>query len=85
MFAFAPDVKLVVATSRRPESGTFRTDIALTIGENKENAKMWVSQGRKIPTSRELNDLSKDALAENRSKLDLKNAPATGNPNARLP
>ncbi len=85
MFAFGPDVKLVVGDFKETGiPGLLETDIALTIGENKENAKMWVSKDGKFLLRGELNDMSKDALAENRSKLDLKNAPATGNPNGSI-
>jgi protein-disulfide isomerase len=85
MFAFGPDVKLVVGDFKETGiPGLLETDIALTIGENKENAKMWLSKDGKFLLRGELNDMSKDALAENRSKLDLKNAPATGNPNGSI-
>ncbi len=85
MFAFGPDVKLAVGDFRETGiPGLLETDIALTISENKENAKMWVSKDGKFLLRGELNDMSKDALAENRSKLDLKNAPATGNPNGSI-
>jgi len=85
MFAFGPDVKLVVGDFKETGiPGLLETDIALTIGENKENAKMWLSKDGKFLLRGELNDMSKDALSENRSKLDLKNAPATGNPNGSI-
>jgi protein-disulfide isomerase len=85
MFAFGPDVRLVVGDFKETGiPGLLETDIALTIGENKENAKMWVSKDGKFLLRGELNDMSKDALAANRSKLDLKNAPATGNPNGSI-
>ena len=82
MFAFGPDVKLAVGDFRESGiAGLLETDIALTMGENKETAKMWVSKDGKFLLRGELNDMTKDQLAENRAKLDLKNAPATGNPN----
>jgi protein-disulfide isomerase len=85
LFAFGPEVKLVVGDFKETGiPGLLETDIALMTGENKENAKMWVSKDGKFLLRGELNDMSKDALAENRSKLDLKNAPATGNPNASI-
>ena len=85
MFAFGPDVKLAVGDFR--ESGVanlLETNITVTIGENKEDAKMWVSKDGKYLLRGEMVDLSKDGFAENRAKLDLKAAPVTGNPNATV-
>jgi protein-disulfide isomerase len=85
LFAFGPDVKLAVGEFKETGiPGLLETDIALTIGEDKENVKMWVSKDGKFLLRGELNDMSKDMLAENRSRLDLKNAPVTGNPNASI-
>ena len=85
MFAFGPDVKLVVGDFKETGiPGLLESNIALTIGENKEDAKMWVSKDGKFLMRGEMNDLSKDLLAENRAKLDLKNAPATGAANPQI-
>ena len=85
MFAFGPDVKLAVGDFK--ESGVanlLETNISVTIGENKEDAKMWVSKDGKFLLRGEMVDMSKDGFAENRAKLDLKAAPVTGNPNATV-
>jgi protein-disulfide isomerase len=85
MFAFGPDVKLAVGDFK--ESGVpnlLETDITVTIGENKQDAKMWVSKDGKYLLRGEMADMSKDGFAENRAKLDLKAAPVTGNPNATV-
>lgn len=85
MFAFGPDVKLAVGEFK--ESGVanlLETNISVTIGENKEDAKMWVSKDGKYLLRGEMVDMSKDGFAENRAKLDLKAAPVTGNPNATV-
>ena len=85
MFAFGPDVKLAVGDFK--ESGVanlLETNITVTIGENKEDAKMWVSKDGKYLLRGEMVDMGKDGFAENRTKLDLKAAPATGNPNAMV-
>jgi len=85
MFAFGPDVKLAVGDFK--ESGVanlLETNITVTIGENKEGAKMWVSKDGKYLLRGEMVDMSKDGFAENRAKLDLKAAPVTGNPNATV-
>jgi len=85
MFAFGPDVKLAVGDFK--ESGVanlLETNVTVTIGENKEDAKMWVSKDGKYLLRGEMVDMSKDGFAENRVKLDLKAAPVTGNPNATV-
>jgi len=45
---------------------------------------MWVSKDGKYLVRGELDDLNKDPLADARAKLDLKDAPATGNANATI-
>jgi protein-disulfide isomerase len=85
LFAFGPDVKLTVGDFK--ESGVtdlLETNVTVTIGQSKENAKMWVSKDGKYLLRGEMVDMSKDGFAENRGKLDLKAAPATGNPNATV-
>ncbi len=84
-FAFGPDVKLTVGDFKETGiAGLLETDIDLTIGENKENAKMWVSKDGKFIMRGELNDMNKDMFAENRAKLDIKSSPSAGNPNATI-
>jgi protein-disulfide isomerase len=84
-FAFGPDVKLVIGDFKETGiPGLLEASIELTIADNKENAMMWVSKDGKFLLRGELNDMSKDALAENRAKLDLKNAPVTGNPSGSI-
>ena len=85
MFAFGPDVKLTVGDFK--ESGVsnlLETNITVTIGQSKEDAKMWVSRDGKYLLRGEMVDMSKDGFAENRGKLDLKAAPVNGNPNATV-
>ncbi len=85
MFAFGPDVKLAVGDFK--ETGVpalLESEIAVTIGENKENAKMWVSKDGKFLMRGELLDMSKDVFAENRTKLDIKDAPSNGRPGALI-
>jgi len=85
MFAFGTDVKLAVGDFK--ESGVanlLETNVTVTIGENKEDAKMWVSKDGRYLLRGEMVDMSKDGFAENRAKLDLQAAPVTGNPNATV-
>jgi len=85
MFAFGPDVKLAVGDFK--ESGVanlLETNVTVTIGENKQDATMWVSKDGKYLLRGEMVDMSKDGFAENRAKLDLKAAPVTGADNATV-
>ena len=85
LFAFGPDVKLVVGDFKETGvPGLLETTIAVSIEDNKQDAKMWVSKDGKFLLRGELNDMSKDGFAENREKLDIKNAPATGNLNGPI-
>jgi protein-disulfide isomerase len=85
LFAFGPEVKLVVGDFKETGlPGLLETNISVTIESNKEDAKMWVSKDGTFLLRGELNDMSKDGFAENRAKLDVKNAPATGNLNGSI-
>jgi protein-disulfide isomerase len=85
MFAFGPETKLEVSGLKESGvPGVLEADIAVTIEGNKEDAKMWVSKDGKFLFRGELNDMSKDLLAEHRAKLDLKDQPVTGNPNGTI-
>ena len=83
VFAFGPDVNMVVGDFKETGMpGLLETSIAVTIEGNKEEVKMWVSSDGKFLVRGELDDMSKDPLAETRAKLDLEDAPATGVANA---
>jgi protein-disulfide isomerase len=85
LFAFGPDVKLSVGDFKESGvAGLLETTIAVTIGESKEDAKMWVSKDGKFLVRGELNEMSRDGFAENRAKLDLKDSPSTGAANAPI-
>jgi protein-disulfide isomerase len=85
MFAFGPETKLTIADFKESGvPGVLEADITLTIEGNKEDAKMWVSKDGKYLFRGELNDMSKDLLAEHRAKLDLKDEPVTGNLNGTI-
>jgi protein-disulfide isomerase len=83
LYAFGPDVVLVVGPPREtPVEGLLETSIDVTIGENKEAAKFYVSKDSKFLFRGELSDLTKDPLAENRAQIDLNGAPSLGEPKA---
>jgi protein-disulfide isomerase len=83
LYAFGPDVKLVVGPLKESQvEGVLETDINVTIGENKENAKFYVSKDGRYLFRGELSDMTKDPLAENLAQIRMSDAPALGDPKA---
>lgn len=83
LYAFGPDVKLLVGPLKEsPVEGMFETNIDVTIGENKENARFYVSKDGKFLFRGELSDMTKDPLAENLAQIRMNDAPALGDPKA---
>jgi len=64
--------------------GVLATTISVTIEGQQRRRQDVVSKDGKFLFRGELNDMSKDMLAENRAKLDIKDAPATGNLNGPI-
>jgi protein-disulfide isomerase len=85
LFAFGPEVKLTVGEFKETGlPGLLETNITVTVDGNKEDAKMWVSKDGKFLMRGELSDMSKDPMADTRTKLDVKDAPVTGNSKATI-
>ena len=83
LYAFGPDVKLVVGPLKEsPVEGMLETNIDVTIGENKENAKFYVSKDGRFLFRGELSDMTKDPLAENLAQIRMTDAPTLGDPKA---
>jgi protein-disulfide isomerase len=83
LYAFGPDVKMVVDTLKEsPVPGLLETNIDVTIGDNKQSVRFFVSKDGKYLFQGELSDLTKDPLAENRAHLQLKDSPSVGDPKA---
>jgi protein-disulfide isomerase len=83
LYAFGPDVKLIVGPLKEsPVEGILETNIDVTIGENKEAAKFYVSKDGKFLFRGELSDMTKDPLAENLAQIRMTDAPTLGDPNA---
>ena len=83
MYAFGPDVKLVVSPLKETAvEGLLETTIGLTIEDNKQSVKFWVSKDGKLLFRGEMSDLTKDPLAENRAKIQMTDAPAIGDAKA---
>lgn len=83
LYAFGPDIVIVVGPLKEtPIEGLMVTDIDVTIGENKEAVKFYVSKDGKFLFRGELSDLTKDPLADNRAQIQLRDAPSLGDPKA---
>ncbi|HEV1994399.1 MAG TPA: thioredoxin domain-containing protein [Candidatus Acidoferrum sp.] len=85
LYAFGPDVLLVVGPLKEtPVEGLLETTIDLTIGDNKEVVKFYVSRDGKFLFRGELSDMTKDPLAENRAQIQMKDAPSMGDSKAAV-
>src|SRR5215472_13911554 len=83
LYAFGPDVKVIVGPLRDSAvEGILETNIDVTIGENKENAKFYVSKDGRFLFRGELSDMTKDPLAENLAQIRTTDAPSIGDPKA---
>ncbi|HKD51183.1 MAG TPA: thioredoxin domain-containing protein [Candidatus Acidoferrum sp.] len=83
LYAFGPDVKILVGPLKESVvEGILETSIDVTIGENKENAKFYVSKDGRFLIRGELSDMTKDPLAENLAQIRTADAPALGDPKA---
>lgn len=85
IYAFGPEVKLTVPEPKDSEvAGLMVTTVELASGDSHDTAKMYVSRDGKFLFRGEVSDLAKDPMAENRSKLELKDAPFVGAANATV-
>ncbi len=85
LYAFGRDVPISVGPPKETVvEGLMETTIKVTIGENKETVKFYVSKDGKYLFRGEMSDLSKDPLAETRAQIQSKDAPALGDPKAAV-
>jgi protein-disulfide isomerase len=83
LYAFGPDVQVAVGAPKDSGvEGMLEVNINVVIGENKEAAKFYVSKDGRYLFRGELSDLSKDPLAENRARIEMKDAPMLGDAKA---
>ena len=83
LYAFGPEVKVAVGPfTETGVEGLQATNVDVTIAENKQTVKFFVSKDGKYLFQGELSDLSKDPLAQNIAKIDMKDAPAMGEAHA---
>ncbi len=85
LYAFGPDVLLVVGVPKETAvDGLLETTINLTIEENKQTVKFYVSKDGKFLFRGEMSDMTKDPLAESRSQIQMNDAPSLGDPKAAV-
>ena len=81
MYAFGPDTQVTVGPPKESSiPGLLETKIDVKVGDNVESVKFYVSRDGKYLVRGELSDMTKDPLADNRAKLQIKDAPSFGDP-----
>jgi len=85
VYAFGPEVLVVVGPPRATTvEGLLETTIDVTIGENKQTVKFYVSKDGKFLFRGEMSDMTKDPLAESRAQIQMQDAPTLGDPKAAV-
>jgi protein-disulfide isomerase len=85
LYAFGSDVLVVAGPPKEtPIEGLLETTIDVTINDNKETAKFYVSKDGKFLFRGELSDMTRDPLAESRAQIQMKDAPSLGDPKAAV-
>jgi protein-disulfide isomerase len=85
LYAFGPDVQVTVGPLKETNiPGLLATDISVTVEDNVQSVQFYVSKDGKYLLRGELSDLTKDPMAENRAKLEIKDAPVWGDPKAPI-
>jgi protein-disulfide isomerase len=85
LYAFGPDVLLVVGPLKETAvEGVLETTIDLTIADNKQAVKFYVSKDGKFLFRGDLSDMTKDPLAESRAQIQMKDAPSLGEATAAV-
>ena len=85
LYAFGPDVQVTVGPLKESSvPGLLATDISVKIEDNVQAVQFYVSKDGKYLLRGELSDLTKDPMAENRAKLQIKDAPVWGDPKATI-
>lgn len=82
-FALGPEVQVAVGVPKEiGNSGIQETSIDVKTEQGSDTVKMYVTKDGQYLLRGELEDLSKDPLAENISKMKLDGAPVLGDPKA---
>jgi protein-disulfide isomerase len=85
LYAFGPDVQVTVGPLKESSiPGLLATEITVKLDDNVQAVQFYVSKDGKYLLRGELSDLTKDPMAENRAKLQIKDAPVWGDPQASI-
>jgi protein-disulfide isomerase len=85
LFALGPDVQVVVgAPTELGTSSLLEIPIDVKTPEGADKLKMYLTKDGRYLMRGELSDLTTDPLAENRTKMQLANAPVIGDPKAPI-
>jgi len=84
-FALGPDVQITVgAPTEIGNSGLLESNIDVKTDQGSDKVKMYITKDGHYLLRGEISDLTKDPLAENISKMDLKGAPVLGDAKATV-
>jgi protein-disulfide isomerase len=84
-YALGPDYAITVGTPKPVgSSGLSEVSVDVKGADGGDSVKMYLTADGRYLIRGEVNDLSKDPLAENISEFDLKNSPVYGDPNAPI-
>jgi protein-disulfide isomerase len=85
LYAFGLGVQVTVGPLKETSiPGLLATDITVKIEDNVQSVQFYVSKDGKYLLRGELSDLTKDPNAENRAKLQIKDAPIWGDPKGSI-
>ena len=85
LYAFGSDTQVTVGPPKETNiPSLLETTIDVKIGDNVESVKFYVSKDGKYLVRGELSDMTKDPLADNRAKLQIKDAPSMGDLNGPI-
>jgi protein-disulfide isomerase len=85
LYAFGADTTVKAEPPKEfGAEGLLEVDVEVKVGENQQTGKVYVTKDGKYMFRGEVSDLSKDPNAENRAKLQLKDAPSLGDPKAAV-
>jgi protein-disulfide isomerase len=85
LYAFGSDVQVTVGPLKETSiPGLLATDITVKVEDNVQAVQFYVSKDGKYLLRGELSDLTKDPMAENRAKLQIKDVPVWGDPKASI-
>jgi len=85
LYAFGADTVVKAGVPKEfGVEGLLEVDIEVKFGENQQTGKVYVTKDGKFMFRGEVSDLSKDPVAENRAKIQMKDAPSIGDSKAPI-